>query len=100
MLISPTNTPRDLLPESHIAAMSMEWKLQDTPDLTWEMIEKYDRKLLEDLENAYIVHNEKLAKAGAEWRDVWYANPSTWTIKKITYMQAVSASVARSAAGI
>ncbi|KAH9215836.1 hypothetical protein DL95DRAFT_460686 [Leptodontidium sp. 2 PMI_412] len=104
VLISPTKTPKDLLPLSQIEAMSMDWKLIGTHGLTWEMMEKYDRKLLEDLKNEYILRKEEMTRAGVESgdfeEDSWVGNPSTWTIKKITYIQAVSASVAQIAAGI
>lgn len=62
VLISPTKTPKDLLSLSQIEAMSMDWKLTGTHDLTWEMMEKYDRKLLEDLKNEYILRKEEMTR--------------------------------------
>ncbi|XMA09915.1 hypothetical protein WAI453_002706 [Rhynchosporium graminicola] len=84
--------------------MFKNWKLPETPDLTWQFAEEQDAKMLRSLKPKYIRLRNETIKDGINpvrfQHALWVGNPSKWTLKNISYMQAVSASVARAAAGM
>ncbi|CZT43204.1 uncharacterized protein RSE6_03203 [Rhynchosporium secalis] len=104
VFVRPSKTPGEILSKNQIKTMFKIWKLPETPDLTWQFAEEQDAKMLRSLKPKYIRLRNETIKDGINpvrfQHALWVGNPSKWTWKKISYMQAVSASVARAAAGM
>ncbi|PVH79602.1 hypothetical protein DL98DRAFT_589232 [Cadophora sp. DSE1049] len=74
-------------------------------ELTWQLIEEHDLVMLQAVKKDFIATRDRMLLNGENVDELhvdfgWVGNPSQWTIKKISYVQAVSASVAKAAAGL
>ncbi|CZT05937.1 uncharacterized protein RAG0_11832 [Rhynchosporium agropyri] len=46
VFVRPSKTPREILSKNQIKTMFKNWKLPETPDLTWQFAEEQDAKML------------------------------------------------------
>ncbi|KAL2062666.1 hypothetical protein VTL71DRAFT_5738 [Oculimacula yallundae] len=101
--VPPTKTPREMLSGKHISSMFKQWRLGETSDLSWQFVEEQDAKMMREKKDAYILHCQDFCKGINQEVVYGYGRPgapSAWSLKKISYMQATSASVARTAVGL